>query len=78
MERFVGREAALASIDDLLQRTRGGEPSPLLVIGSSGAGKSMLTHRVAALAAEGEFTVLRIDGDGDGDADARAGAPSAP
>ena len=55
---IVGREVELATIDALLTRTAGGEPSTLLITGDAGVGKTRLVDELASRARAGGFLVL--------------------
>ncbi len=62
-ERFVGRDAELTVVAELLERARAAQPRPLLVTGASGTGKSMLVQRLVADAQASGFRALHVRGE---------------
>lgn len=57
-EVLVGREADLAALRDALKRTRGAEPSAVLVGGEAGVGKTRLVEEFARVAVDDGAHVL--------------------
>jgi DNA-binding CsgD family transcriptional regulator/tetratricopeptide (TPR) repeat protein len=55
---IVGRQAELATIDELLVQVRGGEPATLLIGGEAGVGKTRLIDELARRARDQGCTVL--------------------
>ena len=60
---FVGRAAAQAAIDSMLERARQGRPQPLAIVGGPGVGKTTALERLAAEADRLGFRSIVIRAD---------------
>ena len=58
VDAFVGRDAELARLNELLARVRTGDGQVAFVVGESGSGKSALLHHFSRIASEGDPTLL--------------------